>query len=62
MDVAEVYSPARVTKVAHKMGLEAGEAFDLTNGWDFRLERHRKAAMEYIRRVKPKLVIWEPRM
>ena len=30
---------------------------DITNGWDFRLQRHRDAALKYIREAKPKLVI-----
>ena len=33
---------------------------DLTNGWDFRLERHREAAMRYVREAKPKLIIGSP--
>ena len=57
VDVAEVYSPPRVTKVASKLGLKPGEAMDLTNGWDFRLQRHKDAAFTYIREAKPKLVI-----
>ena len=60
VDVAEVYSPPRVTTVASKLGLKAGEAMDLTNGWDFRLQRHRHAALRYIREAKPKLVIGSP--
>ena len=60
IDVAEIYSPPRVTKMAEKMGLKAGEAMDLITGWDFTLQRHREAAMEYVKRVKPKLVIGSP--
>ena len=60
VDVAEVFGPHRVAKVALKYGLKAGEAMDLLTGWDFNLERHRKAAIEYISRVKPKLVIDSP--
>ena len=42
VDVAEVYSPVRVTAEARKSGMKAGEATDLTTGWDFRLEKDRK--------------------
>ena len=60
VDVAEVYSPPRVTTHAAKMGLAPGEAMDLTTGWDFTLERHRQAALKYIQKVKPKLLIGSP--
>ena len=60
VEVMEMYSPPRVTAMGRKMGLEVGEAMDLTTGWDFTLERHRAAAWEYIRRVKPRLVIGSP--
>jgi len=39
VDIAEIYSPARVTAYAKKMGLQSGEAMDLTTGWDFRHEK-----------------------
>ena len=42
IDVTEMYSPPRVTARATEMGLKAGEAFDLTTGWDFRREEDRK--------------------
>ena len=32
VDLCEVFSPPRVTLGAQKMGLEPGDAFDLTNG------------------------------
>ena len=60
VDVAEMYSPPRVTAMGKEMGLKVGEAMDLTTGWDFTLERHRRAAWEYIRRVKPRLIIGSP--
>ena len=60
VDVAELYSPPRVTEEAKKFGLSAGAAFDLTTGWDFRLERDRNLAKEYVRTHKPKLVIGSP--
>ena len=59
-DIAEVYSPKRVTLEAAKYGLQPGEAMDLTTGWDFREERHREAARKYVRIMKPKLLIGSP--
>ena len=59
-DIAEVYGPPRVTQIASKSGLKPGEAMDLTNGWDFRIQRHTEAALRYIREAKPKLVIGRP--
>ena len=53
VDIAEVYSPTRVTGYAEKYGLKPGEAMDLTTGWDFRRKEHRETAIEYVRRVKP---------
>ena len=35
VDVTEIYSPARVNKLATKMGLVPGHSLDLTNTWDF---------------------------
>ena len=35
VDVAEVFSPPRVSSEAAKFGLMAGEAMDLTTGWAF---------------------------
>ena len=35
VDVTEVFSPARVNKLAAKFGLVPGASLDLTNGWDF---------------------------
>ena len=60
VDIAEVYSLKGVTKTADTLGAKPGEAMDLTNGWDFRLERHKEAALKYIREVKPKLIIGSP--
>jgi hypothetical protein len=60
VDIAEVYSPRRVTSQGEKMGLKAGEAMDLTTGWDFRLKEHRDCARKYIHKYKPKLLIGSP--
>ena len=43
-DIAEIYSPERVTAEAHKFGLRPGEALDLVTGWDFNRQAHREAA------------------
>ena len=42
VDITEVYSPERVAKVAKKFGLVAGSSMDLTNGWDFNIEEHKR--------------------
>ena len=60
VDLAEIYSPPRVTSEGKKFGLNPGEAMDLTTGWDFRRSDHRAEAKEYIRTMKPFLVIGSP--
>ena len=60
VDVVEAYSPPRVTPEAEKFGLKPGEAWDLTNGWDFTRKDHRKLAEEYIEREQPLVVIGGP--
>ena len=60
MDVAEVYSPPRVTAMEEKMGLVTGDAMDLTTGWDFTLEQHREAAVKYVKTMRPRLLIGSP--
>ena len=60
IDIAEIYSPKRVTAAAAMIGLRAGLAMDLTNGWDFRIAKHREAAERYVREVKPWLLIGSP--
>ena len=48
VDVSEVFSPPRVGKEARKFGLEAGDAMDLTTGWDFTKEEDRGKAEERV--------------
>ena len=60
VDVMEMYSPPRVTTQGAKMGLEVGEAMDLTTGWDFRKAADRDRAWAYIGKHNPKLVIGSP--
>ena len=58
VDVVEMYSPPRTTPVARRLGLVAAQA--LRTGWDFRLPRHKEAALLYVRKVRPNLVIGSP--
>ena len=44
VDVAEIYSPPRVTEEAAKHRLVPGEALDLSTGWNFSFETDRQAA------------------
>ena len=60
VDLCEVFSPPRVVREAKRYGLSPGEAMDLTTGWDFNLESHRKAAEEYVDREKPLAIIGSP--
>ena len=60
VDIAEMYSPRGVTDEAKNFGLTAGEAMDLTTGWDFTKEENRSRAMKYIEVNKPKLIIGSP--
>ena len=59
-DVAEIYSPPRVTEEAKKHGLRPGDAFDLTTGWDFRNQKDRDLVLKYIDDYKPRLIIGSP--
>ena len=61
VDVAEVYSPRRMTEQARKFGLQVGEAMDLTTGWDFGKEEDRARAEMYLDEKKPRLLIGSPR-
>ena len=60
VDITEVYSPERVTKLCAKFGLVQGSALDLTNGWDFDLEDHRKQAWKLVTSEQPFLIIGSP--
>ena len=60
VDITEVYSPERVAKVAKKFGLVAGSSMDLTNGWDFNIEDHKRKALAAIRNEQPFLLIGSP--
>ena len=60
VDVAEVFSPPRVSSEAAKFGLMAGEAMDLTTGWGFNRKEDRDKAEEYVGKVKPLVLIGSP--
>ena len=60
VDIAEMYSPPRVTAEAKNFGLKTGEAMDLTTGWDFSQDEHKERALKYIDEYKPKLIIGSP--
>ena len=53
VDIAKIYNPPRNTKMAEKMGLQTGEAMDLTTRWDLKKEEHRKRAKSYVAGRKP---------
>ena len=56
-DVAEVFSPPRISKVAEAVGLKSGKAYDLTTGFDFQRPEVRKRVLTEIREQKPDLVV-----
>ena len=60
VDLAEVFSPPRVTAEGRKRGLRVGEATNLLTGWDFNKTADKKRAQEYIRKYRPKLIIGSP--
>ena len=51
-DVAEVYSPERVTKLCNRYGLTKGSAMDLRAGYDFNLPEDRRRAWKVIKDEK----------
>ena len=61
VDIAEACVPPRVTEQAKKYGLTAGEAMDLTTGWDFSREDDRGRARTYLEKHKPRLLVGSPR-
>ena len=61
VDVTEVFSPARVNKLAAKVGLTPGASLDLTNGWDFSLAADRNRAWKLVKTSTPLVIIGFPR-
>ena len=59
-DITEVFSPERVAQVARTFGLSAGSSMDLTNGWDFNREDHKRQAWAKVREEAPVLLIGSP--
>ena len=47
-------------QVARRFGLVAGTSFDLTTGWGFTLEDHKRKAWTEIREESPYLLIGSP--
>ena len=60
VDVCEVFSPPRVTVEATRFGMSAGDAMDLTTGWDFNIPEHRHRAEQYVDQEKPLVLIGSP--
>ena len=60
VDVTEVFSPARVNKLAAKIGLLPGASLDLTNGCDFSLAADRNRAWKLIKSSVPFVAIGFP--
>ena len=60
VDVTEVFSPARVNKLAAKFGLTPGASLDLTNGWDFSLAADRNRAWKLVKTSTPLVIIVSP--
>ena len=60
IQVAEIYSPERVTKVAQTAGMEVGLSMDLTTGWNSDKTEDREMAERYIREYKPTFLIGSP--
>ena len=60
-DAVQPAQPAsRAQAAVGRPGLRSGEAWVLTEGWDFRIESHRKAALRYQEDEKPLVVIGVP--
>ena len=56
----EVYFPGQVANVTAKSGLRAGSTLDLTNGWEFYMEEHRRKAWYEIKEEPPYLLVGSP--
>ncbi len=67
MEVAEIYSPPRITKMANQLGMSGGWALDLTEideedgkPWDFTDISKRKKALQRVEKDKPFMLIMSP--
>ena len=60
VDITDIYSPARVNKIATKMGLVPGHSLDFTNRWDFSKAGDRIRAWRLLKSTTPYVVIGSP--
>ena len=60
VDITEVYSQERIARVAKKFGFVSRSSMDLTNGWDFEREDHKRLAWKRVREEAPYLLIGSP--
>ena len=60
VDIAEGYSPIRVTGYVEKYGLKPGEAMDLTTGWDLSRKGDQERACKKTREEEPFIIIGSP--
>ena len=60
VDITETYSPDRVARVARKFGLVPGSSMDLTNGWDYERDDHKRLARKMVGDEAPYLFIGSP--
>ena len=58
--VAEIYNPGCFTKLAKQHGLEPGLSFDITLGFDLLCHKKRAHVREYVRTVRPGLILLAP--
>ena len=60
VDITEVYSPARVTKLCERYGLIPGDSFDLRTGYDLSDPQTQARVVRRVNETKPKLLIGSP--
>ena len=60
VDVAEIYSPERVTKLCARFGLVKGTSMDLATGWDSDRAEDRRRAWARLKLEQPHLVVGSP--
>ena len=60
VDITEVCSPERLAQVAKILGLTAGSSIDLTDGWEFNRDDHKRQAWAKVREEAPVLLIGSP--
>lgn len=60
VDMCEAFSPPRVSQEASKYGIAAGDAMDMTTGWEFNKKSDRREAEDYVDEKKPLVLIGIP--